>query len=757
LRRLDVIVPIYKNAELVEICVRSLLDHLGEIVALKPRVILINDSPGDAPVAELLARYEGSLPELMVLRNVVNLGFVQTVNLGLELSLRDGHDVLLVNSDTQTFPGTLANLLRAAKSDPQIGFACPRSNNASICSLPHFFGGSPPTPEIAHQRWLEISRTFPAYHFSPTAVGFYLFISHAVLAAHGGLHEDFGLGYEEENDLVMRAGKVGVRAVMANQAFAFHAGSASFNLLDMDLHSHKHQNLQKLAGIHPEFLCLVRRYEGSPHFRAERLMTGLLKDAKGRIKLAFDLTGLGLHHNGTNEHAAAAVRSMALRHSNRIRVAGICSEESFEFHGLDKVPGLFREDPGAPGLHAVALRLGQPFDMHHVNVLEGAAPVNLFAMLDTIAEDCGPLAADGGFLELWDHVAEHANGLFFNSRFSEQTFCNRHPAARALPRWARLLPTRLSSYPKNARASEAKHVFVLGNHFPHKGADAAARTIARAFPSVNVVALSSETFRDNNLTSYRSGLLGNAQVEELFADASVVVLPSYVEGFGFGLMHALAAGRPVVARRIPATDEILATLDDVQGVFLFEHDSDLIQVLREAMKVTHSSARDERALSWDDWTTELADFCIALTQRDDLFDRLARRISAADRLRRALRGDALFQQTLPSPSNPAVPTATASDAAKPLDLQTLMQLDGTDFVAHAYATLLCRPADSSGLGFYVGELQKGVVKTHVLKALAASAEGRARDVKLDGLEKLFTQQQAKVPLWKRVFGAQQTR
>jgi GT2 family glycosyltransferase len=752
-RPLDIIVPIYKNADLVRACVGSLLEHLPEVETYRPRLLLINDSPGDAEVETLLRGYDRAGAAVSVLHNEQNLGFVRTVNLGLQRAHLEGRDVLLVNSDTQTFPGTLAQLLLAAHADPQIGFACPRSNNASICSLPHFFGGTLPTPQEAHRRWAAISRTMPAYQFSPTAVGFYLFISYNVLSNHGGLREDFGLGYEEENDLVMRAGKVGMRAVIANHAFAYHAGSASFSLTELDLGAHKHSNLQKLTAFHPEFLPLVRRYEASPAFRAERLMGGLLGDDEGRLKVLFDLTGMGQHHNGTNEQAVAVLKSMAARQGHRIRLSGMASAESFRFHGLDQIQDLHRVEPGAPGLHGVAVRMAQPFDLHHVNVLESAAPVNVFAMLDTIAEDCGPLATDGGFIELWDHVAQHANGLFFISNFSEQTFCNRHPAALGLPRWRSLLPTKLASYAKPRAASAASHILVLGNHFPHKGSDAAARALAAALPTIQIVVLGAETAQSGNLTSYRSGLLEPELVDRLFNDASVVVLPSHEEGFGFGFMHALSAGRPVVARRIPATEEILATLDDVKGVFLFDHDSDLVTACKRALQAGSSHARDDRGNSWDDWADGLADFCCSLAAREDLYSRLVGRVSAGDLLRRARRGDSRPEQggtSAPAPS--ADPSAPLSDA-KPADLSTLLTMEGRRFVEHAYATLLLRPADEGGLRTYLAELEAGAHKVDILEALAHSPEGRLREVKLPGLdEALAERRRTRKPLLRRMFG-----
>jgi GT2 family glycosyltransferase len=750
-RPLDIIIPIYKNAALVRACVGSLLSNMGEIADLRPRLVLINDSPGDEEVEVLLLSYASVSTAPVVLHNERNLGFVRTVNRGLAQAQCDGHDVLLVNSDTQTYPGTLRNLLKAAHADPQIGFASPRSNNASICSLPHFFGPLQSAPEESLRKWLEISRTMPAYHFAPTAVGFYMYIANSVLANHGGLREDFGVGYEEENDLVMRAGKLGTRAVIVNHAFAYHIGSASFDLVDIELSAHKHRNLVTLCDTHKEFLPLVKRYEKSSHFQAERLMTGILNDAEGRTKVVFDLTGMGQHYNGTNEQVVAVLRSMAKRHSHRIRLAGIGTAESFRCHGLDQVKDLHREEPGAPGLHGIAVRMAQPFELRHISTLESLAPLNVFAMLDTIAEDCGPLTLADPLLELWDHAAEHASGLIYTSRFAEQTFCNRHPAAYAVPSWRCLLPTRLASYARPGGVSKGSHVLVLGNHFAHKGSELAARTIAAAFPDISVVALGEESRQASNLTVYRAGLIKPEFMDGLFDHASVVVLPSHVEGFGLGFMHALAAGRPIVARRIPATEEILATLDEVEGVFLFESNADLVTTFKHAQQVSASRAKDSRGNSWDDWAAGLTNFLLSLITRDDIFERLVGRIRAGEHLRRAARGDTLAREASGNAAGPVEAPGMLSNA-KALDLHSLLALEGRLFVEHAYATLLHRPADESGLQAHLDQLELGVHKVDILAAISRSPEGRLRDINLPGLDVMVAQlRRSRLPLYKRLF------
>ncbi|MFI4891059.1 MAG: glycosyltransferase, partial [Steroidobacterales bacterium] len=178
----DIIVPVFKNIALTSRCIESLASHLREIAHCSPRMILVNDSPGEPDVRELLNEFSARHPNVVVLESDRNRGFVASANQGLRMALESGRDAILVNSDTQTFDGTLGNLIEAAYSDAQIGFASPRTNNAALCSLPHFAHTLAVSPEVAYQQWKAVSRTLPRLHFAPTAVGYYLFIKYGVLA-----------------------------------------------------------------------------------------------------------------------------------------------------------------------------------------------------------------------------------------------------------------------------------------------------------------------------------------------------------------------------------------------------------------------------------------------------------------------------------------------------------------------------------------------------------------------------------------------
>ena len=76
----------------------------------------------------------GAKGAFSLFENAVNLGFVGTVNLGMQK--HEGRDVVLLNSDTLVADGWLDRLITAAYSEKNIATVTPFSNNASIVSFP---------------------------------------------------------------------------------------------------------------------------------------------------------------------------------------------------------------------------------------------------------------------------------------------------------------------------------------------------------------------------------------------------------------------------------------------------------------------------------------------------------------------------------------------------------------------------------------------------------------------------------------------
>jgi hypothetical protein len=201
-----------------------------------------------------------------------------------------------------------------------------------------------------------------------------------------------------------------------------------------------------------------------------------------------------------------------------------------------------------------------------------------------------------------------------------------------------------------------------------------------------------------------------------------VVLPSYVEGFGLGVMHSLAARKVIVARDIPATREILATYRSVSGVFLYEDQDGLIAAMKRAMHVANSAVDDTNAHGWDQWADGFADFCRGIAGADDVFASLVERIRACDLLERAARGV----------------NADLARTRRPVacrNLRELLSLEGEEFVWAAYATILARHPDTEGLRHYSSELGAGVGKFTLISRLRESEEGRSKNLPLAGFRR----------------------
>jgi len=748
---IDIIVPVYKNAEVTVRCLNSLADNMHEIAECNPRIIIINDSPGEQGLANVLEGFARRNAQVTILSNDRNLGFVGTTNRGLAIASNDGRDAILVNSDTVTFRDTLRNLVDAAYADPQIGFASPRSNKASFCSLPLGQPEAVTTPEEAYRQWRLLSRSMPAFHFAPTAVGFYLYIKQSIIANCGLLDESFGVGYEEENDLILRANKLGYRAVLANNAFAYHEGSASFDLLDVNLLDHRAANLQRISERHREFLPLVRRYEQSAHFQAETLLSSSFSFASNRLKIVFDLSSVGPSIDGTSEMSVAIIGAFCDRHAGSFDINVICSEKSFAFHQLDRHKVLRRREPEFRDdeKFSIGVRLSQPFSVNALKTIEDMSAVNIYGMLDTIADDCGYLSITHQLETLWGHASRHANGLFFNSRFSERAFLTRYPSSRNLPRYVRLLPTKLRNYQADgSMPHSADHVLILGNQFAHKASESAAAMLGTAFPNLSFVVMGRKNGLSGNVRTFQSGTVALQNMGLFYARARIVVLPSHVEGFGFGLVHALAARKVVVARDIPVTREILATYGQVSGVFLFANDKQLIESVRMAMQAARSFVDDSGSLSetWNDWVDGFATFCSSLLEQSDLFDRIVGRIRSGELLRKAELADLMrvpASTIAPTKERPGSDGKVRHGGGGIKDTEgrewlpargvgELLALDGDAFIHCAYVTILKRLPDSDGLINYLVELHSGVPKVEIVSRLLNSPEGRSVGVSLQG-------------------------
>jgi GT2 family glycosyltransferase/glycosyltransferase involved in cell wall biosynthesis len=224
-----VIVPVYRGVDEVRACIDSVLDHRP---AFDLEVLVINDASPHAGLNTYVDALEQERHEvpLAVLRNDVNLGFVGTVNRGLQ---RTTGDVVILNADTVVTAGWVDRLRDAATAEPDVATVTPLSNFGSICTLPrsvieHFAldGERPRIDECARFIREHSLRHRPEVI---TGVGFCMYVTRAAIDACGLLDEGtFGRGYGEEVDFCLRATRLGFRHLVEDSTFVFHHGGVSF-------------------------------------------------------------------------------------------------------------------------------------------------------------------------------------------------------------------------------------------------------------------------------------------------------------------------------------------------------------------------------------------------------------------------------------------------------------------------------------------------------------------------------------------------
>ena len=87
-RAIDIIVPVYKSVHLTTRCLNSLAEHIQEIADSDPRLIVINNSPGESDVHRMPEGFARRDRYVAFIENEIDLGFVKSVNKGLEIACK---------------------------------------------------------------------------------------------------------------------------------------------------------------------------------------------------------------------------------------------------------------------------------------------------------------------------------------------------------------------------------------------------------------------------------------------------------------------------------------------------------------------------------------------------------------------------------------------------------------------------------------------------------------------------------------------
>jgi len=203
-KKCDIVIPVWNELEYTRNCVESVKKNTKY-----PYRLIVIDNASSGPTEEYLRSMEKAFPELLLIRNKANLGFVKAVNQGMSAS--GSPYMCLLNNDTLVTDNWLTFMVSAIESGPEnIGIANPTSN---------VFGKK--TADGKKGQWQELD----------SCRGFCMVVKKEVIEKIGLLDEIYGMGYFEEKDFSRRAFEAGYISVRVKSSFVFHKDRVSFDRL----------------------------------------------------------------------------------------------------------------------------------------------------------------------------------------------------------------------------------------------------------------------------------------------------------------------------------------------------------------------------------------------------------------------------------------------------------------------------------------------------------------------------------------------
>lgn len=219
---IDIVVPVFNAPVHAKPCLESVLAHTGP----DNRIYCINDD-SDQYTSMELARLAKRFPgRLTVIVNETRSGYLKSVNRGIGEG--GGDIVVLVNSDTLIFPGTVERLQRAFSEDATIGIVTAVSTWANWTRIPFPAGSNVLSVARFVSEWTE------AVADIYNASGFFYAVRRSLFEQLGLFDEIYSPGYWEEADYCMRALSAGYRVVVDPALFVFHHGWGSFRKTGRD-------------------------------------------------------------------------------------------------------------------------------------------------------------------------------------------------------------------------------------------------------------------------------------------------------------------------------------------------------------------------------------------------------------------------------------------------------------------------------------------------------------------------------------------
>lgn len=597
-RPVTVVIPIFGDLQSLEVCVISVLENVDLSL---DKLLLVNDCGPDADLIEsrVLELISG-VENVSYHRNVANLGFVATCNRAALVLDDSGNDILLLNSDARLTAGALDEMRDVLAAHEKHGIVFPRSNNASIASVPLL-----PLNEMfereadSYSVYEKIRENLPRYAITPIAVGFCFLIRRQLIENYGLFDEAYSPGYSEENDFCLRVNKYGYSSVVANQAFVFHEGTKSFD--DRAREELKARNERLMVSRYPFYHASVAHYlqfaVDPVDWFADRIV------GNGTRRVMIDLFHMSLVYNGSTRNALSFLELLSTRRGELdVEFVVVSSAEAIEFFDLSSYGfrvvangslaetfdlGFALAPVSAPtqiyllNRHCVRWVVSH-FDVIALRVhsLLEVSYLRREVVLDSLryADRVIPIS-EAALEDIEAFFGEAASGIRDRSTVIHEGVAETRLRALPTPEVLKGLSAR-----DEGVLEAGGYVLVIGNSFTHKQFPEALDALRGiSTPVVAFGAFLDPELRTEHYTFIEGGWLSDDQVDTLYRKAACVVFPSSYEGFGLPIAEATKRSRPLVTFDTSVAREVVESLGVEDLVTFFDRFEDLPESIARAV------------------------------------------------------------------------------------------------------------------------------------------------------------------------------
>ncbi len=612
--KVTIIIPAYKDWESLCTCLTSCDRHVNH----PHEIIVVNDASPEDGFEQKIKDFIHGKQKFRHYLNEENLGFVKSCNKGVELATSD-NDILLLNSDTEVTSGFLEEMLFCLYDSDRHGVCCPRSNNATLVSVPFFYTGSRHDkgyPALSFSAWQNIKGFMPRHHVIPTGQGFCMLIKRQLITNFGLFDEIYRAGYNEENDFCCRINRHGYSAVAANHAFVFHLETKSFSAEQKNLLESRNRKI--LDQRYPEYENAVSYYFNwdTPAFERFADIAG---GCYAKKKVLFDLTRLISQRNGTSEHVLSLLEALYPKASVAYDFYISVNSAANDYFNLSERFNnvLINDTFELPFRFDLIYVPNQIFEYENLFMINRFGIKYIVDILDIICVRSNYLR-NKDIKHIFRTAMMYADGLLVNSETVWRDIQNFFQFT--LRAHQQVLPMHISksSHQENdfelspaeleiAESLPEDFVLIIGNsHYYHKALAVTLKNIQGDYPVVVLGAVADDDKSiacKKNIVSIKNGGLTDNFIALLHTKCKCILYPSQYEGFGLTILSAILYGKPIVLFNSEINREVTAQYEDKGLFFFFDHFNQIDPII-SAINTRHGDEKWGNSLRLDrGWDT----------------------------------------------------------------------------------------------------------------------------------------------------------